>query len=117
MLIYSKKQAQVRALLFDKAFIKVSEKYSDYNNNFLAENTVELPENTGINEYAIKLEKSKQSPFSSIYSLKLVELEILKIYIKTNLANDFIRLFKFLAKASIFFYKKLNRSLCFYVNY
>ena len=30
MLVHSKKQAQVGALLFDKAFIKVPAEYSDY---------------------------------------------------------------------------------------
>ena len=33
--------------------------YSDYNNVFLAENTAKLPENTGMNEHAIKLEEAK----------------------------------------------------------
>ena len=51
---------------------------------------MELSENTGMNKYAIKLEEGKQPLFGPIYSLGLVELEILKIYIKTNLANGFI---------------------------
>ena len=55
------------------------------------ENAAELPENTGMNEHAIKLEKGKQPPFGPIYSPGPVELETLKIYIKTNLANGFIR--------------------------
>ena len=51
---------------------------------------MKLLENTKINEYIIKLEKSKQPPFKLIYSLKLIKLEILKTYIKINLANGFI---------------------------
>ena len=51
---------------------------------------IELLENTGMNEYAIKLKKDEQLLFGLIYSLKLVELETLKTYIKTNLANGFI---------------------------
>ena len=40
--------------------------YSDYDNVFSAENAVELLENTGINEHAIKLEEGKQLPFGPI---------------------------------------------------
>ena len=86
----SKKQAQVRILLFDKAFTKVLVKYFDYSNIFLVENTAELLENTKINEYVIKLKKDKQPLFGSIYNLRPVKLETLKIYIKTNLAKSFI---------------------------
>ena len=84
------KQAQVRALLFDKAFSEVSVKYSDYINVFLIENLVKLPKNIKINEYTIKLEAGKQPPFEPIYSLGLIKLEILKTYIETNLTNNFI---------------------------
>ena len=51
-------EAQVRALLFDEAPIEVPVEYSDYN-VFSAENVAELPENTGINEHTIELEKGK----------------------------------------------------------
>ena len=105
MLVHSKKQAQVGALLFHKAPTKVLAEYSNYNNVFLVENTAELLENTGMNEYSITLKKGKQSPFGPIYSLKLVELETLKTYIKTNLANGFIRSFKSPAKTPIFLIK------------
>ena len=81
MLMYSKKQAQVGVLLFDKAFTKISAEYSDYSNVFSAEKTAKLPENIGMNEHAIKLEKNRQPPFGSIYSLGLVELKTLKTYI------------------------------------
>ena len=46
-----------------------------------------------MNKHAIKLEKNKQSLFRSIYSLGSVELEMLKTYIKTNLAKGFISSF------------------------
>ena len=91
MPMHSKKQAQVRALLFNKAFTKIPAKYSNYNNIFSMENAAELPENTGINEHTIKLEEGKQPPFGPIYSLEPVELETLKTYIETNLTNSFIR--------------------------
>ena len=59
MLVHSKKQAQIGALLFDKAFIEVLVKYFDYSNVFLVENTVELLENIKINEHTIKLKEGK----------------------------------------------------------
>ena len=51
--------AQIRALLFDEAPTEVLAEYSNYSNVFSAENAVELPENTEINEHAIKLEEGK----------------------------------------------------------
>ena len=59
MPVHSKKQAQVRALLFDEASTKVPAEYSDYNNVFWVENTTELLENTGINKHIIELEENK----------------------------------------------------------
>ena len=91
--------------------------YSNYSNVFSAKNAVELPENTKINERAIKLEEGKQPPFRPIYNLVPVELETLKTYIKTNLANGFIWPFMSLDKALILFDKKPNRSFRFCVDY
>ena len=61
---------------------------------------------TIINNHFIKLEKNKQLFFKLIYSLRLIKLEIMKIYIKTNLVNDFIQFFKSLIKVLIFFNQK-----------
>ena len=117
MPVHFKKQAQVRALLFDKAPTEVPAECSDYNNVFWAENVVELLENTGMNEYTIKLKEGKQSSFSLIYNLRPVELETLKTYIETNLANGFIWPFKSPARVSFLFDKKLDGSLRFCLNY
>ena len=92
-------------------------KYSDYNNVFSAEYKVELSKNTRINKHTIKLEEGKQPLFGPIYSLELVELEILKIYIKTNLANGFIRPFKSSVEALILFNRKLDRNLHLCIDY
>ena len=46
-----------------------------------------------------------------------MELETLKTYIKNNLANNFIRSFKFPAGVPIFFNKKLDDSLRLYIDY
>ena len=115
--MYSKKQTQVGALLFNKAPIEVLVKYSDYNNIFSAEYVTKLPENTEINEHAIELEEDKQPLFGPIYSLEPVELKILKTYIKTNLANYFIRPSKFPIRTPILFDKKPDGSLCFCIDY
>ena len=65
----------------------------------------------------MELKEGKQLLFEPIYSLELVELETLKIYIKTNLANSLIRPFKSLIKASILFDRKPDRNLYFCVDY
>ena len=109
--------AQVGALLFDKTSTEVQAEYSDYSDVFLAENVVELPENTEMNEHAIKLVEGKQLPFGPIYSLGPVELETLKTYIKTNLTNGFIRPSKSPAEAPIFFNRKPDRSLHLCIDY
>lgn len=44
---------------------------------------IELSENIGINKHIINLIKGKQVLYRPIYAFKLIELEILKAYIKT----------------------------------
>lgn len=88
--VYHSCQVQLRLLLADKAPIKVPPKYLDYANIFLFDLEIELPKNTSINEYAIKLVEDKQLLYRPIYSLRLVKLEILKTYIKTHLKTEFI---------------------------
>ena len=123
MPVHAEKQAQIQdraqigALLFDEAPTWVLVEYSDYSNVFSAENAAELPENTGMNEHAIELEEGKQPSFGPIYSLGPVELETLKTYIKTNLANGFIRSSKSPAGALILFDWKPDGCLRFCVNY
>ena len=51
---------------------------------------MKLLKNPKINKYAIKLKKDKQPSFRLIYSLGSIKWKMLKIYIKTNLANSFI---------------------------
>ena len=70
-----------------------------------------------MNEYAIKLEEGKQPSFGLIYNLDSVELETLKTYIETNLANGFIRPSKSHMGAPILFDKKPDRSLWLCVDY
>ena len=117
MPVHSKRQIQIGVLLFDKYPTEVLAEYSDYSNIFSVENAMELLENIGINEHAIKLEEGKQPPFGPIYSLGPVELETLKTYIETNLANGFIRPSKSPAGAPILFDRKPDGSLRLCVDY
>ena len=110
-------KVQVKALLFNEAPTEILAEYSDYSNVFSAKYIVKLPENTGINEHAIKLKEGKQSPFGPIYRLGPIELEILKTYIKINLANGFIQSSKSPAEASIIFNRKSDKSFCLCINY
>ena len=89
MPIYPSCQAQVAALTSKKT--RIPAKYSDFSNVFSSESAAELLEYTGINDHFINLLDDKQPPYGPIYSLGPVKLEILKTYIKANLASGFIR--------------------------
>ncbi len=79
--------------------------------------TMELLENTDMNKHAIELIEEKQPPYGRIYAFSSVKLEILKVYIETHLKTRFIRSFKFLIDASIFFDKKPDGSFYLYIDY
>ena len=68
-------------------------------------------------KYIINLEEDKQLLFDPIYSLELIELETLKIYIKTNLVNSFIWPSKSPNKVFILFDKMPNRNFCLCIDY
>ena len=81
---------QIVVLNQKEAPTKISAKYSDFSDVFLAEEALVLPEQIELNEHAIKLEEGKQPPYRAIYSLGPVELETLKTYIETYLKTGFI---------------------------
>ncbi len=89
----------------------------DYADVFLFDYVIELPKNTGINEYTIELVKGSQIPYGPIYILRLVELETLKTYIETHLKTGFIWPFKSSVDVFIFFDWKLDRSFHLYIDY
>lgn len=99
--IYLDKKAQIAFLFIEKVIIL--DKYSDFANIFLEQQFQVLPKQTELNQYTIKLQNGKQLFYRSIYSLKLMELETLKISIKTNLGNSFIWPSKPSASALILF--------------
>ena len=97
--------------------VTVLAEYTDFADVFLEKLANILSKQTGVNKYAIKLEKDKQPPYGPIYSLGPVELKIFKTYIKTNLTNGFNQASNSLVGTPILFVHKLNNSLCLYVNY
>ncbi len=109
--MHRSKNAQIAHMKADEALFKVPSKYTDFADNFLLKLAVELPKYKRIKNHAIKLVDNQQVLYNPIYSLGLMELEILKAYIKNNLANNFIRPSKSPVGAPIFFNKKLNGSL------
>ena len=96
--------------------MKIPAEYSDFVDVFLTDQVIKLSKNTGINKHTIKWIKEKQLAYRLIYALSLLELEILKIYIKTHLKTGFIWPFKSLANILILFNKKLNGSFFLCVN-
>ena len=60
---------------------------------------------------------NKQVFYSLIFSLGLIKLEILKTYIKTNLANRLISYFQLLIDILIVFAKTKNRKFYFHSDY
>ena len=95
----------------------ISTKYSEFSNVFLSDSAAELLEHTGINDHSNNLLDNKQPSYGPIYSLRLVELETLKTYIRANLANGFIRSSKSPIGTLILLIQKKNGSLCLCINY
>ena len=101
----------------DKTFTKILSKYIDFVDILSPKLVAKLSKLTKINNYIIELVNNWQTLYDPIYGLGFIKLEMLKTYIKNNLANSFIKSFKTLAKSPIFFNKKLNRSSRLYINY
>ena len=115
--VYPSKKTQIAHLKVNKAFTKVSGEYTNFADVFLPKLAIKLFEYIEINNHNIELVDDQQPFYGPIYSLNLVELEILKIYIKNNLSHDFIRPYKSSVEILILFNKKLDRSLQLYINY
>ncbi len=64
-----------------------------------------------------QVDREEKLFYSLIYALSLVELEILKTYIKIYLKTGFIQPFKSPANVPIHVDKKLDGSLHLYINY
>lgn len=108
--VYPIYRAQIVFLTVDKTFISVLFYFANFVNVFSNHLIVILLEHTRINYYTNNLIYCQQLFYKPIDSLKPVKLETLKIYIKINLANNFIRPAKFSNNISIFFVNKSNGS-------
>ena len=115
--VHPSRRPQVSGLIAEEALTKILAKYSDIADVFSPDLASELPEHTGINDHAIELVDGQQPPYGPIYSLGPVELETLKAYIETNLANGFIKPSKFPAGTSILFDRKSDGFLRLCVDY
>ena len=87
----------------DKAFIKITNRYIDFIDVFLAKLVIKLSKYTNINNLIIKLIDDSKPLYSPIYSLDLIELEIMNTYIKNYIANSFIKPSKSSIRAFISF--------------
>ena len=96
--------------------ITVVAKYLDFKDIFSKKITKKITQYLAFNKYTINLKKDNQLFYISIYSLRLIEFKIFKIYIKIILANNFIWLSKSSVKAFILFIKKLNSNLSLYID-
>lgn len=76
-----------------------------------------LLERTQSNKYIIKLIDSQKLFYGLIWNLRLLKLEMLKIYSIPNLINSFIISAKCFANLSILFIYKTNRRFCLYIYY
>ena len=115
MPIHPSCQAQVALLISEETGIPAE--YSDFSNFFSSHSAAELPEQTRINDHRIDLLDDKQSPYSLIYSLRPLQLEMLKTYIEANLASCFIRPSKSSADALILYVWKKDGGLYLYIDY
>ena len=97
--------------------LQIPSEYSDFSNIFLEEKASILPEAIELNLHAIKLQEGQQPLYGPIYSLGPVELETLKTYIETNLANGFIWPLKSPAGALILFVGKPDGNFRLCVDY
>ena len=77
------------ALLLAKK-VTILAKYLDFANIFLEKLANIFLKQIEVNEYAIKLQKGKKSPYKPISNLRPVKFGTLKTYIEINLVNGFI---------------------------
>lgn len=74
---------------------------------------MKLLENTGSKKHVIKLIEGKHPPYGLIYSLRLIELEILNAYIKTHLRSGFIHFSKSLKSTPIFLIRSMMTAFAY----
>ena len=88
MPIHLDKKAQIASFLIKK--VTILNKYFDFTDEFSKEKALMLLKQINLNKHTIKLERDKQPSYKLIYSLTLVKLQTLKVYIKTYLKTGLI---------------------------
>ena len=96
--------------------VNLSPEYVEYFDIFSDSDAAELSSH-GSADHIIDLIDEKQPPYGPIYSLNEVELNTLRGYIETNLANGFIRSSTSSTRSPILFVKKPDEGLRLCVNY
>ena len=96
--------------------VKLPPEYNEYSDVFSDSGAAELPKH-GPADHAIDLIDGKQPLYDLIYNLNAVELETLRGYIESNLANGFIRSSTSPARSSILFVQKSCEDLRLCVDY
>lgn len=114
--IYPSCRAKIALLKVDKSVITVFLQYSEFTNVFSPKLAPKLPKHAEINNHIINLVHYKQPSYKLIHNAGPVILEILQTYIKTNLANAFIKLLKSSLSALVFFFGKFDNNVCPYVD-
>ena len=109
--VHPSRRPYVSGLIAEEALMKFPVEYLDFADVFSPDLASELPKHIGTNDHAIELVDGQQPLYGPSYSLRLVELETLKTYIETNLANGFIKPSNSPAGAPILFDQKSDGSL------
>lgn len=99
--IHPSRETQIA--LLDVKKVSIISVYANNTNVFSPYSAAELSKYTSINNHPIDQIDNEQPPYGLIYNLEPVELETLKTYIKTNLANGFITSSKLPVAALILF--------------
>ncbi len=100
-----------------KAPTKVFSKYADFADVFLSKLAIKCPKYIGTNHYTIELVNHKKPIYYPISDLGLMELELLKAFIKNNLPNGFIWPSKFAARVFFTFNnQKPDESITLYID-
>ena len=115
--VHTSRRPQISGSIAKKVPTKVINAYVNFADVFLWDLAFEFRKYTGINDRIITLVNGQQPLYVPIYSLELVKLETLKVYIETNLAIMFIRLSKFPVGAPILFDQKSNGFIRLCVDY
>lgn len=97
-------KTQLTFFFTDKTLIVISSNCINFTNMFFLKFATKLPKYIKMNNFPNNLIDGQQLPhYEHIYSLRSIKFKILKMYIKTNLANNFIWNSKLLVNTFIFF--------------